>query len=49
MVNFITELMPPVTSDPDGDHTWTMYVDGSSNDIGCAKHVLLLAPDGMLF
>ncbi|XP_022150100.1 uncharacterized protein LOC111018362 [Momordica charantia] len=48
VANFIAELTPP-SQLTESDLSWTIYVDGSSNERGCGAGILLLAPSGERF
>ncbi|XP_022155140.1 uncharacterized protein LOC111022281 [Momordica charantia] len=48
VADFIAELTPPSQS-IESDLSWTIYVDGSSNESGCGAGILLLAPGGERF
>ncbi|XP_022155870.1 uncharacterized protein LOC111022883 [Momordica charantia] len=48
VADFIAELTPPSQS-TESDLSWTIYVDGSSNERGCGAGILLLAPGGERF
>ncbi|XP_022149417.1 protein NYNRIN-like [Momordica charantia] len=48
VADFIVELTPPSQS-TESDLSWTIYVDGSSNERGCGAGILLLAQGGERF
>ncbi|XP_022151715.1 uncharacterized protein LOC111019628 [Momordica charantia] len=48
VADFIVELTPPSQS-TESDLSWTIYVDGSSNERGYGAGILLLAPGGERF
>nr|KYP62173.1 Retrovirus-related Pol polyprotein from transposon 297 family [Cajanus cajan] len=45
MADFINEFAPPMTSEP---HSWTLHVDGSSNQQGSGADIILEGPGTMI-
>ncbi|XP_022152853.1 uncharacterized protein LOC111020478 [Momordica charantia] len=48
VADFIAELTPPSQS-TESDLSWTIYIDGFSNERGCEAGILLFAPGGERF